>query len=97
MIYLVRKPLESSWVKSKEQHYQTKDDAYNAAKAERQNRLNALLDKANSKGWESLSKRELDELDELANGRKPQGSSDLIFSNMTCAIFSKLSVLHPAI
>ncbi len=70
MIYIARKPLQSKWVKSKEVSYQTKDDAYNAEKAKKQQRLNELLDKANKQGWESLSKEELNELDELANGKK---------------------------
>ena len=70
MIYIARKPLRSSWAKSKEVNYQTKDDTYNAAKAARQKEINALLDKANREGWESLTKDELNRLDELANGKR---------------------------
>jgi membrane associated rhomboid family serine protease len=69
MIYLARKPLQSSWVKSKEVGYQTIDDTYNSEKAEKQRRMDALLDKANTRGWESLTQEEVNELDQLANGR----------------------------
>lgn len=69
MIYLARKPLQSSWVKSKEVGYQTIDDTYNSEKAEKQQRIDALLDKASTQGWESLTPEELKELDQLANGR----------------------------
>ena len=68
MIYLAKKPAVSTWVKSKQ--YQTIDDTYNEKKVDRQKRLDALLDKANKQGWENLTQAELDELDELANGKK---------------------------
>lgn len=70
MIYIARKPLRSSWVKSKEVNYQTKDDTYNAANVARQKEINVLLDKANREGWESLTKEELNRLDELANEKR---------------------------
>jgi membrane associated rhomboid family serine protease len=69
MVYLARKPPVSNWVKSKEQTYPTADDAYHAQKANKKRRMDELLDKANNEGWESLTQTELDELDELANGK----------------------------
>lgn len=69
MIYLARKQLQSTWVKSKEVGNQTIDDSYNSEKAEKQQRIDTLLDKANTQGWESLTPDELNELDRLANGR----------------------------
>ena len=69
MIYIARKPLQSSWVKGKEVNYQTQDDAYLSAKRKRQKELDELLDKANRLGWESLTQQELNRIDELANGK----------------------------
>ncbi|MEJ1240200.1 DUF6576 domain-containing protein [Chryseolinea sp. T2] len=46
--------------------YETKDERYNAARAQRQKELDGLLDKINRRGMSSLSERERQRLDELS-------------------------------
>ena len=70
MIYLARKPLQSSWVKSKQVGYQTIDDEYMDKKVTRQKEIDLILEKANKKGWESLSQEELDKLDDYSKSLK---------------------------
>lgn len=67
MIYLAKKPPISPWLKKAQ--YQTQDDIFKSRQAEKQNRLNQLLDKANRDGWEKLTQEELNELDKLANSK----------------------------
>ncbi len=71
MIYLAHKPLTSSWVKSKEhKSYQTIDDEYLDEKVENQREIDAILDKANTHGWESLTKDEIATLNDYAEKKK---------------------------
>ena len=46
--------------------YETKDERYNAARAQRQKELDGLLDKINQRGMSSLSEQEKRRLDELS-------------------------------
>ena len=68
MIYLAKKPLQSSWVKQHE--YTTIDDDYNSRKQNEKAEIDRILDKANKNGWEKLSQEELNKLDEFAKKNK---------------------------
>lgn len=57
MIYLSKKPPTSNWVQSKV--HMPVDDAYNQRKVNEQKAVNRILDKANTKGWESLTPGEV--------------------------------------
>jgi|GEM_PF-6021242 hypothetical protein len=46
--------------------YETKDERYNAARAQRQKELDQLLDKINQRGIGSLSEQERRRLDQLS-------------------------------
>jgi membrane associated rhomboid family serine protease len=70
MIYIARKPPASKWVKDKMTNYQTIDDEYLEEKVENQREIDAILDKANTHGWESLTKDEVATLNEFAEQRK---------------------------
>lgn len=70
LIYLVKKPQVSKWVKEREFNNLTKDDKYNTKRADEKAEIDRILDKANAMGWEHLSPEEVARLNAYAEKHK---------------------------
>ena len=55
LIYMIKKPQVSKWVKEREFNNLSIDDKYNTKRANEKAEIDRILDKANAKGWEKTT------------------------------------------
>jgi len=67
IVYFVVKQFTNLSSSNNTERKMTLDDEYNSRKIEKQEELDALLDKINKKGINKLSKKEKERLKELSN------------------------------